>query len=98
MTQSRQIFLFDDHVQGCSNAARNILLRKSNALLAAYLRETYKAIRQEIAKQPSTVQNRIPEFASFIELVDRYYDGDCKTYAPLEYLLLSICQIGGYIV
>ncbi|KAG8527337.1 Type I Iterative PKS [Bacidia gigantensis] len=87
------ILIFGDQTGDYNAVFRNIFQAKDDVLLSAFLGKAYKALRHEVPRQPSTIQDNIPSFSSINDLVGRYAEpGRAKSNA-LESALTCASQL-----
>ncbi|KAJ5422995.1 hypothetical protein N7445_011103 [Penicillium cf. griseofulvum] len=94
MSTSNLIF-FDNSTSGRLSVLRRLVHNHDNPLLDEFIRQTALLLREEVSRHPRHIQDQIPQFANFIELIERSHD---QNFRILEYPLLCIYQIGSLLL
>ena len=90
------ILLFGDQTSDFHPLLRKLLHKKGNPVLGSFLERANVALRDEITRQSSLTQEKMPQFTSISDLIERYQDS--KTSNPaIESAIVCICQIACFI-
>lgn len=86
--------LLEDRSPSHISALKHLVHQKGYPLLTSFFEQTNLLLREEISRQPQSVQGQIPDFSTLVELVERSYDNAASTVPAVEYSLSCIYQIG----
>lgn len=96
MAPRMDVLLFGDQTSDCRFALRWALQQKKNVILTSFFERVGAALRHEVSRQPRLVRNRIPEFTSIKDLLERY--DELQSANPiLDSTLMCICQLASFI-
>ncbi|MCJ1378214.1 hypothetical protein MMC17_001311 [Xylographa soralifera] len=89
--------LLEDYSRSHISALKDLVHYKGNPLLTSFFDLTNLLLREEISRQPQSVQGQIPDFSTLLELVEKSRDDTASTIPAVEYSLSCTYQIGALI-
>lgn len=90
-----EVYVFGDQTADCRSFLHKALARKEDVLLSVFLEKAAFAIRDEVSKRACN-QSNIPNFATILELADRYYSSQSSD-AAIESALVCLSQLVHFI-
>lgn len=94
--KTMRILLFGDQTGDYRSTLHQIVQVKGNVALVSFFEKAYSTLREEVAQQPRAVREKLPDFTSIADLVDRYAAQPGKNNA-IESVLTYISQISCFI-
>ena len=92
---SCQVFLFGDLTIPFEEDLRQLLHTKGNGNLSSFFDQVGFALREELGKLPSRLQEILPRFTTLIDLLFRL--NDSAGSPALKFTFLCLYQIGQFI-
>ena len=90
------VLLFGDQTSDCHPLLRKLLHKKGNPVLSSFLERANVALRDEITRLSSLLQEKMPQFTNIADLIERYQDHKSSSPA-VESAVMCICQIASFI-
>ncbi|KAB8659338.1 hypothetical protein FH972_026227 [Carpinus fangiana] len=90
------LLLFGDQTADQSELLRTCLLRKNNAVLVSFLERAGVVLQEEVRALPQLRRQRVPNFLTISNLVDRYFEAGIRL-PEIDTALLTISQLSHYL-
>ena len=95
MADQMKLYLFGDQTFDIQCGLKDLLKHKQNLILEDFFVKAYDKIRREIYSLPQEVQDDLPRFTCFNDLIFRREGG--KKCIPLDMAMTCVYQLGTFI-
>ncbi|KJZ72324.1 hypothetical protein HIM_08250 [Hirsutella minnesotensis 3608] len=90
-----ELYIFGDLTASSEDDLRKLLLVKDNEALISFYERVAFILREELGRQPSSVQELFPRFTTLIDLASSY--SQSEGFPVLQFCLMTVCQLAKFI-
>lgn len=96
MDKSSQVILLGDQTTPFQSSLKRLLSVKHNALLTTFFERVFFALRQEVSRLPTSLQDQFPRFTSLLDLLSRHSESKIRNPA-LESAFHTLNQLASFV-
>lgn len=90
-----ELFVFGDLAASFETDLQQLLHIKDNEALLSFFERVAFSLREELGRQPSTIQDMFPRFTTLIDIMARVHETEGSPI--LRFYLMTVCQLATFI-